>query len=239
LRKKSLINLVYKDTKIIFVKKLFMKKIAVVLSGCGVFDGSEIHEATLTLLALSKNELEYQCFAPDKDQYHVINHLTKEVCEEKRNVLVESARIARGNIKPISELHANDFSGVIFPGGHGAAKNLSSFGYEGEDYEVDDEVARVIIDFHESHKPIAALCIAPVLVAKVLGGNLTIGNDKSTADKLTKVGAKHINKEYHEVAIDEKNLIITNPCYMLADNIYKVYVGVQATVEAMMGLIKK
>ncbi|MDD3741677.1 MAG: isoprenoid biosynthesis glyoxalase ElbB [Bacteroidales bacterium] len=216
-----------------------MKKIAVVLSGCGVFDGSEIHEATLTLLALSKNELEYECFAPDKEQYHVINHLTNEVSKEKRNILVESARIARGKIKPLSELHASDYNGVIFPGGHGAAKNLSSFGYATDNYEVDNEVARVIIEFHESRKPIAALCIAPVLIAKVLGGKLTIGNDKSTADKLTKLGANHIDKDYNEVAIDEKNLIITNPCYMLADNIYKVYTGVQVTVEAMMGLIKK
>mgnify|MGYP000923681721 CR=1 FL=1 len=216
-----------------------MKKIAVVLSGCGVFDGSEIHEATLTLLALSHNELEYQCFAPDKDQYQVINHLTREICKEKRNILVESARIARGNIKPLTELCAKDFSAVIFPGGHGATKNLSSFGYEAENYTVDSEVTRVINEFHNEGKPIAALCIAPVLIAKVLGGKITIGNDISTVNKLKLTEAKHVNKDYNEVAIDDKNLIVTNPCYMLADSIYKVYIGVDAAIQTMMGLIKK
>jgi len=215
-----------------------MKKIAVVLSGCGVFDGSEIHEATLTLLALSQNELEYQCFAPDKDQYHVINHLTKEISNEKRNVLVESARIARGNIQALTELYAKDYAGVVFPGGHGAAKNLSSFGYQSDDYYVDEDVVRVIKEFHESRKPIAALCIAPVLLAKVLGGQITIGKDVSTAKKVTQAGAKHIEKEYHEVAVDELNRIITNPCYMLADSIYKVYVGVDAAIQTMMGLMR-
>lgn len=216
-----------------------MKKIAIVLSGCGVFDGSEIHEATLCLLALSKNEIDYECFAPDKDQFQVINHLTGEAVKEQRNILVESARIARGKIKPITELSSANFDGVIFPGGHGAAKNLSSYGYEGEEYSVDKDVERVIIDFHKAKKPIGALCIAPVLVAKVLGGKITIGNDKATAEILTKSGAEHIKTEYNEVAIDEKNLIVTTPCYMLADNIYEVYQGVEAAVDAILGLINK
>lgn len=216
-----------------------MKKVAVVLSGCGVYDGSEIHEATLTLLALSKNEVEYQCFAPDKDQFHVINHLTGEVINEKRNVLVESARIARGNIKALTELKEGDFSGVIFPGGSGAAKNLSTYAYEGEDYSVDEEVARVVKDFHKARKPIAALCIAPVIIAKVIGGRLTTGNDKKTAGILTKAGATHVNKDYNEVAVDEKNRIVTTPCYMVTDNIYKVSMGAEAAVEAMLGLMNK
>lgn len=215
-----------------------MKKIAVILSGCGVYDGSEIHEATLTLLALSKNETEYMCFAPDKQQFHVINHFTGEISNEKRNVLVESARIARGKIKPLSELKASDFDGIILPGGFGAAKNLSTYAIECENYSVDSEVERVIKEFHSSHKPIAALCIAPVIIAKVLGGKITIGNDAETAAILNKAGAQHINKEYHEVAVDEKNLLVTNPCYMLADSIYKVYQGAEAAVEALLGLIR-
>ncbi len=216
-----------------------MKKVAVILSGCGVYDGSEIHEATLTLWALSKNEVEYQCFAPDKEQYHVINHLTGEVTEEKRNVLVESARISRGNIKALTELKAEDYSGVIFPGGFGAAKNLSSYAINAETYTVDEDVARIVKEFHFSKKPIAALCIAPVILAKVIGGTLTIGNDKEAAEVLNKTGAKHVNKDYNEVAIDEKNLIVTNPCYMIADSIYKVSQGAEAAVEALLGLMKK
>jgi enhancing lycopene biosynthesis protein 2 len=132
-----------------------MKKIAVLLSGSGVYDGSEIHEATLSLYALSKNELDYQCFAPDKEQYHVINHLTGEVSNETRNVLVESARIARGNIKALSELKVEEFDGILLPGGFGAAKNLSSYAYEGEKYSVDLEVENVLKAFHAAKKPIA------------------------------------------------------------------------------------
>jgi enhancing lycopene biosynthesis protein 2 len=215
-----------------------MKKIAVILSGCGVYDGSEIHEATLTLLALSKNEVDYMCFAPDKQQFHVINHVTGEISNENRNVLVESARIARGKIKPLSELNAKDYDGIILPGGFGAAKNLSTYAIEGENYSVDTDVERVIKEFHSSRKPIAALCIAPVILAKVLGGKITIGNDVGTAAIVNKAGAQHVNKEYHEVAIDEKNLLVTNPCYMLADSIYKVYQGAEAAVEALLGLIR-
>jgi enhancing lycopene biosynthesis protein 2 len=215
-----------------------MKRIAVILSGCGVYDGSEIHEATLTLLALSKNEADYMCFAPDKQQFHVINHVTGEVSNENRNVLVESARIARGNIKPLSELKAIDFDGIILPGGFGAAKNLSTYAIDGENYTVDPEVEKVIKEFHSALKPIAALCIAPVILAKVLGGKLTIGNDANTAAIVNKAGAQHVNKEYHEVAVDEKNLLVTNPCYMLADSIYKVSQGAEAAVEALLGLIR-
>lgn len=216
-----------------------MKKVAIILSGCGVYDGSEIHEATLAMLALSKNEVEYDCFAPDKEQYHVVNHLTGEVADEKRNVLVESARIARGSISAIDKLNVSDYCGLLMPGGFGAAKNLSDFAINGDNYSVDEDVAKVIVEFHQARKPIAALCIAPVILAKVLGARVTIGKDKTTADILTGVGATHVNKEYDEVAIDEKNLIVTNPCYMLAGNIYQVGLGAEAAVEAMLGLMKK
>lgn len=215
-----------------------MKKIAVILSGCGVYDGSEIHEATLSLYALSKNEVAYECFAPDKEQYHVINHFTGEITDEKRNVLVEAARIARGKIKPLSELDVRDFDGVLLPGGYGAAKNLSTYAIDGENYKVDELVAEKLKDFHAAKKPIAALCIAPMIVAKVIGGIITIGNDKNTALIAEKQGAKHVNKNYDEVAIDEVNKIVTTPCYMLADTIYKTAVGIEAAVEAMLGLMK-
>lgn len=215
-----------------------MKKIAVILSGSGRFDGSEIHESTLTLLALSKNEVEYLCFAHNKEQYHVINHLTTEEMNDTRNVLIESARIARGNIKDLKELNAKDFDALVLPGGYGAAKNLSSFAYEGENFTVDADVEKAIKDFYNLKKPIAALCIAPVIIAKVLGAQVTIGNDKSTAQVIEHVGGKHINKDYHEVAIDTNNKIVTTPCYMIADNIYKVWIGIEEAIEALIGLTK-
>ncbi len=215
-----------------------MKKIAVILSGCGVYDGSEIHEATLTLYALSKNQIDYQCFAPDKNQMHVINHLTGEEQNEERNVLVESARIARGNVKPLSEFNVNDYSAVILPGGFGAAKNLSSFAVEGENFSVDPEIEKLITDVHAAGKPIGALCIAPVILGKVLGAKVTIGKDEGTAQAIINSGGQHINKEYNEVVVDEDNLVVTTPCYMLAENIYQVGVGVEAAVQALIGLCK-
>lgn len=215
-----------------------MKNFAVILSGCGVYDGSEIHEATLTLYALSKNEVKYQCFAPDKDQMHVINHLTGEEQNEKRNVLVESARIARGDIKPLSEYKPENFSGIVLPGGFGAAKNLSTFAVDGDKFTVDPQVEKVVKDTHNAKKPIAALCIAPVIIGKVLGAKVTIGTDEGTAAAIVNSGGKHTNKAYNEIAIDEENLVVSNPCYMLAENIYQVGVGVEAAIEALIGLCK-
>ncbi len=215
-----------------------MKKVAVILSGCGVYDGSEIHEATLALLALSKNEVDYQCFAPDKKQHHVVNHLTGEEMKEERNVLIESARIARGNINALIDLNVGDFDGILLPGGFGAAKNLSTYAFDGEKFTVDTELETILKSFHEAKKPIAALCIAPVIIAKVLGARVTIGNDAVTANHIEAQGASHVYKDYNEVAVDEVNRIVTNPCYMLADSIYKVSLGAEAAVAAMLGLMK-
>jgi len=216
-----------------------MKNIAVVLSGCRVFDGSEIHEAVLTLLALSKNEISYECFAPDKEQSEVVNHLTRKPTNETRNVLVESKRIARGNIKPLAELKAENFAAVIFPGGTGAIKNLSNYAYEGANFAVDKDVEKVILEFHSAGKPIGALCIAPMVIAKIINAEVTIGNDKTKASEIKSFGSTHTNKEFNEVAIDEKNRIVTNPCYMVAENIYQVSIGAEATVEAILGLMKR
>ena len=158
------------------------KKIAVVLSGCGVYDGAEIHEATLSLFAISKMGCEYEIFAPDIKQHHVINHLTGEEMSETRNVLVESARIARGSIKSLNEFNADNFDGLLFPGGFGAAKNLSDWAFKGPDGDVIPEIREAITYAVEKNKVIGALCISPVLLAKVLEGvNLTIGSDEATA----------------------------------------------------------
>jgi enhancing lycopene biosynthesis protein 2 len=208
-----------------------MKKVAVILSGSGVKDGSEIHEAVLSLWALSKNGIAYECFAPNKNQYHVINHLTGEIEDDTRNVLVEAARIARGKISALTKLNVDDFDAVLLPGGFGAAKNLSSFAYEGENYSVDKEVERVVREFHSAKKPIVALCIAPMIIAKVLGAEVTIGSDKETAKIVEHVGAKHINKKVDEAAIDKNNLVITTPCYMLTDNIYEISIGIEEAIE--------
>jgi enhancing lycopene biosynthesis protein 2 len=214
------------------------KNFAVVLSGCGNFDGAEIHESTLTLLAIKKQGADYEIFAPDINQHHVINHITKKEMNEKRNVLVESARIARGNIKPLSELHAANFDGLIFPGGFGAAKNLSDYAFKGASVQVLPEVEKVIKDFALSHKPIGALCIAPTLLAKVLGNiSVTIGHDDTTANDIKKLGATHIKTQQREVAVDQKNKIVTNSCYMFDASIVDIAEGAENVIKEMIKLI--
>jgi len=214
------------------------KKFAVVLSGCGNFDGAEIHEATLTLLAIKKLGADYVIFAPDINQHHVINHITGKEMNEARNVLVESARIARGIIKPLSEFDAKYFDGLIFPGGFGAAKNLSDYAFKGSSIKVLPEVEKVIKEMAYANKPIGALCIAPTLLAKVLGNiSITIGQDENTANDLQKMGATHIKTNKCEVAVDQKNKIITTPCYMLDSSIVDIAEGAENVVKEMMKLI--
>lgn len=214
------------------------KKFAIVLSGCGVYDGSEIHEATLTLLAISKLGGEYEIFAPDMEQHHVINHLNGEVMNEKRNVLVESARIARGKIKPLNTFKASEFDVLIFPGGFGAAKNLSTYAFDGDHMKVIPEVEKAIIDMAKHNKPIGALCISPLILAKVLGNiSLTIGTDATTAAHLEKMGSKHVSTNHGEIAIDTENKIVTTPCYMLESSIAQVYEGIENAVRALIKMI--
>ena len=214
------------------------KKIAVVLSGCGVYDGTEIHEAVLTLYAISNQGAHYDCFAPDIPQHHVINHLTGKEMDENRNVLVESARIARGNISPLANYDAKDFDAVIFPGGFGAAKNLSDWAFKGSDATVHPEVERCIRKTLQEGKPIGALCISPVLLAKVIGDvELTIGSDKATIAGIEKAGARHKETLHGEVVIDRKNKVVTTPCYMLDATITQIGVGAENVVKAILGMI--
>lgn len=171
-----------------------MKKIAVVLSGCGVFDGVEIHEAVLTMYAIVSNGANYEIFAPDIQQHHVVNHLTGAEMDESRNVLIESARIARGKIKPLNEFRGKEFDAIIFPGGFGAAKNLSSFAFDGSSCNVDSDVQAAITEMVSLGKPIGALCITPVILARILGDvELTIGDDTSTIQAIEEMGATHKN----------------------------------------------
>lgn len=212
------------------------KKFALVLSGSGVFDGAEVHETSHSMYAIAKYGCEYQCFAPDIPQHHVINHLTGDEMDETRNVLIESARIARGDIKPLSEFKAEDYDVLFLPGGFGAAKNLSSFAFKGADCEVNPEVERAIKDTVAAKKPIGALCIAPAVVAKVLGDNLkvTIGQDKDAAEAIEKAGGKHTNTTHAEVVVDERYKVFTTPCYMLDANILQIAEGTDNVVKAIL-----
>lgn len=215
-----------------------MKKIAVILSGCGVYDGAEIHEAAMTLLAIARHGAEYQCFAPDIPQYHVVNHTNGEVMNESRNVLVESARIARGNIKPLSELKVSDFDAIVFPGGFGVAKNLCTFAFDGADCKVEPEAARVITETHKAGKPIGALCIAPVLVTKVLSDiEVTIGDDEGTAAAIVDMGGKHVNKAIGEIVIDANNKIVTSPCYMLDATIDQIADSADKVIRQILAMV--
>lgn len=214
------------------------KKIAIILSGNGVYDGAEIHEATMTMLAVVKNGAEYHLFAPDKKQHHVVNHLTGEEMPEERNVLIEAARIARGNIKKLSELDMKEFDALMIPGGFGVAKNLSDFAFKGADCSVEPELERVVKQTVELKKPLGALCISPAVVARILeGAEVTIGQDKETAEAIEEMGGKHKLTNHGEVAIDHQYKIATTPCYMLDANILQIAEGAENVTKAVFGMI--
>jgi enhancing lycopene biosynthesis protein 2 len=215
-------------------------KFAVVLSGCGVYDGAEIHEAVMTLYAITRNGGTYQVFAPNVTQYHVVNHITGEVLKESRNVLVESARIARGEIKPLAEYRASDYDALIFPGGFGVVKNLCTYAFDGTDMKVDKVVEKVVRDTHDAGKPIGALCISPILITKILGNiEVTIGNDPGTASDIVSMGGTHTKKGNGEIVVDTTNKIVSNPCYMLDATIDDIAEGADKTIKAMISFIGK
>ncbi len=212
-----------------------MKKFAVVLSGNGVFDGAEIHETTLTLYSIMRNGAVYEIFAPDIPQHHVINHISGEEMQEQRNVLIESARIARGAIKDLAAYKASDFDGLIFPGGFGVAKNLSTVAFNGADAQVNDEVVRAVKETNDQGKPIGALCIAPAMMAKIFeGATVTIGQDPGTIDVIEKMGSTHINTTHGDVVYDDKLNLFSTPCYMLDANILQIAEGAENIVSAML-----
>lgn len=213
------------------------KNIAVILSGCGFQDGTEIQEAVMTLLALDQQEASYQCFAPDMAQLKVQNHITSEESLEDRNVLEESARIARGDIKALREFSADNFDGLIMPGGFGAALNLSTFAVDGVNCSVHPEVEHAIQTIRATNKPIGALCIAPVILAKLIPEvHLTIGNDTDVAAAVTSLGANHSSTDHGEVVVDGANKIVTTPCYMLDAKVSDIYKGADALVREVLTL---
>ncbi|NPD47385.1 MULTISPECIES: isoprenoid biosynthesis glyoxalase ElbB [unclassified Lentimicrobium] len=212
-----------------------MKKFAIILSGCGVFDGAEIHEATLSMLAVMMHGGVYEIFAPDIKQHHVINHITGEEMDEERNVLIESARIARGKISPMSAFQAEEFDALLIPGGFGAAKNLSDFAFKGAEAGVFIQVKDAIQEMHRMGKPIGALCISPALIALTLDNvDLTIGNDKATIEALEALNAHHLETSHGEVVHDKAENIFTTPCYMLDATILEIAIGAENIVKAMM-----
>ena len=193
-------------------------KIAVLLSGCGVFDGSEIHEAVLTLLAIEDQGASYQCFAPDAPQMHVVDHRSGDVGGETRNVLVESARIARGKVEPLSSYQAGDYDALVMPGGYGAAKNLCTFATEGEGMSIAAEVERAVLDTHRAGKVIGAMCIAPMILAKLIPGvELTLGGENDAASAASNMGAVVKSTSHGEVIVDEAQKVATTPSYQLED----------------------
>ncbi len=216
-----------------------MKKIAVLFSGAGVFDGSELHEAVLALLCLTQSGASYQCFAPNIPQFHVVDHLTGEVVEgETRNVLVEAARIARGDIKSTADLNIEEFDGLVVPGGFGAAKNLCNFAIAGSDCEIAPTVKTFISEFIDASKPVGFICIAPMLIPQLYqaGTRGTIGDDVGTVQAFNAMGGEHIEAKVDEIVVDEANKIVSTPAYMLAQNIAEAHCGISKLVTKVLEL---
>ncbi|MCL1147759.1 isoprenoid biosynthesis glyoxalase ElbB [Shewanella sp. 10N.261.52.F9] len=214
-----------------------MKKVAVLLSGSGVYDGTELHESVLALLEIVKAGASYQCFAPNIAQLHVVNHLTGEAEEtETRNVLVESARIARGEIKAVDELNISEFDALVIPGGFGAAKNLCSFAVSGAEHQVEPSVKDFISQFAVKHKPVGFICIAPIMIPQLYGQGVsgTIGSDAGTAAAFDLQGGQHKAVGVHEIVVDEEHKVVSTPAYMLAADIVEAHSGISKLIEKVL-----
>jgi enhancing lycopene biosynthesis protein 2 len=226
------------------------RNVAVVLAGCGRADGSEITEAVSVLVHLSRHGVAYRCFAPDAPQTDVINHATgKPMPGGTRNMMVEAARISRGEISPLAKLDVAEFGAVVFPGGYGAAKNLCTFGLGGEksgaECEVLPDVVRVLKAFHGAKKPIGVICIAPVLAARVLGTRqggpgvkVTIGSDAETAGAIATMGSTNVPKGVTEAYVDEGNRIVSTPAYMCDAKPHEVFEGIGKLVDGVVAMLK-
>jgi len=216
-------------------------RFAVLLAGCGVYDGAEITESVLTLLAIDRQGGAYRCFAPDIPQMHVIDHRTGQPVEgETRNVLTEASRIARGEIDDIAMFAPSEFDALILPGGFGAAKNLCTFAVDGPACTVDENIEAAIKSAHTAGLPIGALCISPALIARVLGDvTLTIGSDAGVAEGIGAMGATHKVTTHAEIVVDEVHKVVTSPCYMLDATVSQIADGADNTVRALMGMIAK
>lgn len=215
-------------------------KFAVILSGCGYLDGAEINESVFTLLSLSLENAQYHCFAPNIEQHHVTDFLTGEPIAQVRNVLQESARIARGDIQALETLKVTDFDGLIFPGGMGAACNLADFIENGPNMSVLPDLKQIITQFHTAGKPIAFMCIAPVLAAHCIpNAHITIGNDESVIEQLTAMGAIHTDCLSTEIVVDKTNNLVSTPAFMTSDNLTEVFAGIKNCIDRLIVLARK
>ena len=217
-----------------------MSKIGIVLSGCGVNDGSEIHESVITMLELDKAGAEMIVIAPNIDQLHVINHATGEEMDDSRNVLIESARISRGKIEDIAGITSKGLDALIFPGGFGVAKNLSDYAMAGVECSVNPDVLRLSREVHNDGKPIGVICIAPAIMAKILAGEteLTIGFDEQTASDIDAMGAKHVLCPVDEIVVDKEKKVVSTPAYMEAQSIKQAASGIEKLVVEILNMIK-
>ncbi|MDD9880066.1 MAG: isoprenoid biosynthesis glyoxalase ElbB [Candidatus Marinimicrobia bacterium] len=219
-----------------------MTKVGVLLSGCGVNDGSEIHETVITMLALDRSGAEMVLMAPNIDQMHVVNHYTGQEMDEFRNVLVESARIARGDIKDMAEVTGNDIDALIIPGGFGVAKNLCDYAMAGPECSINPDVYRLVSEVHLLQKPIGAICIAPAMMAKILGeqdesAEMTIGSDATTANDIQSMGSTHVSCPVEEMVIDKEKKIVTTPAYMEAQSIKEAAAGIEKLVAQILSMV--
>ena len=215
-------------------------KIAVILSGCGVQDGAEIHEAVLSLLVIDRLGAEAVCYAPDCEQHHVINHITGEEMPDKRNVLIEAARIARGAISDLDKFDADAVDAVLFPGGFGVAKNLSTFAFDGANCAVHPAVSAAVNDMVKAKKPIGALCISPAVMARLLpGATVTIGSDQKTIAAIEEMGGKHHITSHGQVSIDPAYRLVCAPCYMLPASLWQIYLDAESVVRQLLGMLEK
>lgn len=217
---------------------------AVILGGCGRMDGSEVHESVCTLLSLDKRGVEIHMFAPDIPQTETINHLNNEKSKDTRNVLVEAARIARGNVKDIKVANIQDYDAVFVPGGNGIAKNLFSYAIDGPDFHVHPDVERFLVEGLRAQKPMGFICIAPVLLAKVAGKiglkvRVTIGNDENVSKTIASLNGIHENCPVSGIVVDEQHQLVTTPAYMLAKRISEVAEGIDHLVEKTLSFVKK
>lgn len=227
-----------------------MKKVAVLLAGSGVYDGSEIHESVFALLALDQRGIEYQCIAPNRDQHHVVNHLNGEEMAEQRNILVESARIARGEIMTLDAIDVHDFDGLVIPGGFGAAKNLNQWALSGPEGLLFEDVKKLILAFNESNKAICGLCMGPTVIAQALcdlgeGLNLTVGSTKEASPYdiagisggMEGLGVSTCEKTLAEFAVSEEHKVVTAPCYMMEGSISAIQKNIDMAIEAFAKLL--
>jgi enhancing lycopene biosynthesis protein 2 len=225
-------------------------KVAVLLAGAGVYDGSEIHESVFTLLALNQLGADVECLAPNRKQHHVVNHITGEEMQETRNVMIESARIARGAVIDIANAELEDYDALVIPGGFGAAKNLNQWALSGPDGEIFPEVKSLITSFIKAKKPICGLCMGPTVIAKALEGseihaNLTVGSSQAASpydiagisQGMQSIGAKTVDKRINEIEIDSTNKIVTAPCYMMEASIAEVHDNIQQAIKATLDLV--